>query len=91
MAKKEKPFTVKQGLAIQASNMAFWKKLLKKKRYEILEEIVAKKNKGIKARNLDGYAVYRGSDISTAVQNLLYTREQLGLSGKCTPLVIEDY
>jgi hypothetical protein len=31
MAKKEKPFTVKQGLAIQASNMAFWKKLLKKK------------------------------------------------------------
>ena len=89
MAKKEKPFTVKQGLAIQASNMAFWKKLLKKKRYEILEEIVAKKNKEIKAR--DGYAVYRGSDISTAVQNLLYTREQLGLSGKCTPLVIEDY
>jgi hypothetical protein len=89
MAKKEKPFTVKQGLAIQASNMAFWKKLLKKKRYAILEEIVAKKNKEIKAR--DGYAVYRGSDISTAVQNLIYTRDQLGLSGKCKPLVIEDY
>jgi DNA-binding transcriptional regulator WhiA len=88
MAKKEKPFTVKQGLAIQASNMAFWKKLLKKKRYEILEEIVAKKNKEIKAR--DGYAVYRGSDISTAVQNLVYTREQLGLYGKCTPLFFED-
>jgi hypothetical protein len=88
MAKKEKPFTVKQGLAIQASNMAFWKKLLKKKRYAILEEIVAKKNKEIKAR--DGYAVYRGSDISTAVQNLIYSRDQLGLSGKCTSLVIED-
>jgi hypothetical protein len=68
--------------------MAFWKKLLKKKRYEILEEIVAKKNKEIKARN--GYAVYRGSDISTAVQNLIYTQDQLGLSGKCTSLVIED-
>ena len=88
MAKKEKPFTVKQGLAIQASNMAFWKELLKKKSYAILEEIVAKKNKEIKAR--DGYDVYRGSDISCAVQNLIYTRKQLGLSSKCTPLIIED-
>jgi hypothetical protein len=88
MAKKEKPFTVKQGLAIQASNMAFWKKLLKKKHYATLEEFVAKKNKESKAR--DGYAVYRGSDISTAVQNLICTQDQLGLSGKCKSLVIED-
>lgn len=88
MAKKEKPFTVKQGLAIQAGNMAFWKKLLKNKHYAVLEEIVAKRNKERKAR--DGYDVYRGSDISTAVQNLVYTRAQLGLSSKCTPLIIED-
>jgi hypothetical protein len=88
MAKKEKPFTVKQGQAIQAGNMAFWKKLLKKKSYAILEEIVAKRNKEINAR--DGYDVYRGSDISGAVQNLIYTQKQLGLSGKCTSLVIED-
>lgn len=88
MAKKEKPFTVKQGLAIQARNMAFWKKLLKKKSYATLEEIVAKRNKARKAR--DGYDVYRGSDISCAVENLLYTRDQLGLSSKCKPLIIED-
>jgi hypothetical protein len=86
MAKKE-TFTVKQGLAIQSKNMAFWKKLLKKKRYAILEEIIAKKNK---QNYQDGYDVYRGSDISTAVQNLVYTRAQLGLSGKCTPLFFED-
>ena len=87
MAKKEK-FTVKQGLAIQSKNMAFWKKLLKKKHYQTLEEVVARRNKEINAQ--DGYDVYRGEDISTSVQNLVYTRAQLGLSGKCTPLFFED-
>ena len=48
MAKKEKPFTVKQGLAIQASNMAFWKELLKKKSYAILEEMLQRKIKRLK-------------------------------------------
>ena len=65
MAKKE--FTVKQGLAIQAGNMAFWKKILKKKYYQTLEETVAYANKHNKYR--DGYDVYRGSDISCTVQN----------------------
>lgn len=81
MAKKQ--FTVKHGLAIQADNMAFWKKLLKKKHYAKLEEIVATRNREIKAR--DGYDVYRGSDISCAVQNLFYT------SGKSDTLIpVED-
>ena len=65
MAKKE--FTVKQGLAIQAGNMAWWKKILKKKYYQTLEEEVAYVNKNNKYR--DGYDVYRGSDISGTVQN----------------------
>jgi len=81
MAKKE--FTVKQGLAVQSKNMAFWKKLLKKKHYATLEEVVATRNREIKAR--DGYEVYRGSDISCAVQNLFY------ISGECDSLIpVED-
>lgn len=81
MAKKQ--FTVKHGLAIQADNMAFWKKLLKKKHYAKLEEIVSTRNREIKAR--DGYDVYRGSDISCAVQNLFYT------SDECDTLIpVED-
>lgn len=66
MSKKE--FTVKQGLAIQAADLAFWKKLLKKRHHAKLQAIVAYENTHNQHR--DGYDVYRGSDITCAVQNL---------------------
>ena len=85
MAKKE--FTVKQGLAVQAKNMAFWKKVLKKKHYQTLVEMVDYAN--VNNRYRDGYDVMRGSDISSALQNLDWTRVELGLSpgSKCKPFV----
>ena len=61
-------FTVKQGLAVQAKDLAFWQKLLKKRHFAKLQEIVAYANTYNEHR--DGYDVYRGSDITCAVQNL---------------------
>lgn len=66
MSKKE--FTVKQGLAIQAADLAFWKKLLKKRNYAKLQAAVAYENTHNEHR--DGYDVMRGSDITSAVQSL---------------------
>ena len=89
MAKKEK-FTVKQGLAVQSKNMAHWKKLLKRKHYQTLVEMVNYANTNNRYR--DGYDVMRGSDITTAVGNLAWTRVELGLSpgSKCKPLVLDS-
>jgi hypothetical protein len=64
---KEK-FTVKQGLAVQAADLAFWQKLLKKRNYAKLQAAVAYENTHNEHR--DGYDVMRGSDITSAVQSL---------------------
>lgn len=61
-------FTVKQGLAVQAKDLAFWQKLLKKRHFAKLQAVVAYANTHNEHR--DGYDVYRGSDITCAVQNL---------------------
>jgi hypothetical protein len=68
MAKKEKPFTVKQGLKIQSENLVYWKKLLKKKHFNTLKSIVEDTNNMNEYR--DGYDVFRGADISTALQDI---------------------
>ena len=67
-------FTVKQGLAVQAKDLAFWQKLLKKRHFAKLQEIVAYANTHNEHR--DGYDVYRGSDITCAVQNLGQTLQK---------------
>ena len=67
-------FTVKQGLAIQARDLAFWQKLLKKRHFAKLQEVVAYANTHNAHR--DGYDVYRGSDITCAVQNLGQTLQK---------------
>jgi hypothetical protein len=64
---KEK-FTVKQGLAVQAKNLAVWKKLLKKQVYAAVKRRVDYENANSCPR--DGYDVFRGSDITNLVQNI---------------------
>ena len=64
---KEK-FTVKQGLSVQAKNLAVWKKLLKKHVYAALKRRVDYENSNTCHR--DGYDVFRGSDITNLVDTI---------------------
>ena len=62
------PFTVKEGLEIQAKHLAFWKAILKPEYYNQLKAEADKRNaKGYSS----GYDVFRGTDLVNFVMNIL--------------------
>jgi hypothetical protein len=67
---EKQAFTIEQGLKIQSADMSRWKKVLKKKYFEALQEIVNQKN--VETTPRSGYDIFRGSDIACKVHNLTH-------------------
>ena len=64
-------FTQQDGLTVQTKHLMEWKEVLKPEVYEKLEAYVLKKNDELPSW-ADGYHVFRGSDILTAIENRDY-------------------
>lgn len=63
------PFSLRDGLAVQASHLQFWKKVLKPEFYlEVNRQVFAKNE--LLLESDDGYAVTRGTGIDEIVHNL---------------------
>jgi len=64
---ERKAFTVEDGIAIQASQLANWKTILIPEAYEALEEYAQRNNDKAK----DGFDICRGGDLTNYISNYM--------------------
>jgi hypothetical protein len=66
---REEPFTVEDGLAIQAKQLAEWKTKLIPECYQALEDACKQQNNHPLERPVDGYMIMRGTQLDAIVSN----------------------
>ena len=95
MDMKKRPFTVEEGLKVQAKDLARWKTRLNDECYAALAKRVDHENR--RRRHKSGYDVFRGNDLSEFVASWRPKSEpdrgdlgwENGWGGK-TPQIIAD-
>ena len=66
---KKPEFTIEQGIETQQRQLKQWKKVLKPEIYAELVRLINEKTEREKNTYTDGYSVFRGADIDSAIQN----------------------